>query len=47
MKKSGHPKLSVRRVMRIQNEHWLDYDPVAVLVLLVGIGAVILVAFSF
>ena len=32
--------------MRVQSEHWLDYDPVAFLVLIVGIGAVTLLAFS-
>jgi hypothetical protein len=32
--------------MRVQSGHWLDYDPVALLVLVVGIGAVALIAFS-
>jgi hypothetical protein len=32
--------------MRVQSGHWLDYDPVTVLVLVVGIGAVALIAFS-
>ena len=30
----------------VQSRHWLDYDPVALLVLIVGIGAVALVALS-
>jgi hypothetical protein len=32
--------------MRVQSSHWLDYDPVTLLVLVVGIGAVALIAFS-
>jgi hypothetical protein len=32
--------------MRIQNRYWLDYDPVALVVLLVGIGMVELLALS-
>ena len=30
--------------MHIQGRHWLDYDPVAVAVLVVGIGVVELLA---
>jgi hypothetical protein len=33
--------------MRKQNRYWLDYDPVALVVLLVGIGMVELLALSF
>jgi hypothetical protein len=33
-------------VMRVQSRHWLDYDPVAVAVLIIGIGIVALLAFS-
>jgi hypothetical protein len=32
--------------MRVQSEHWLEYDHVALLVLIVGIGAVALLALS-
>ena len=32
--------------MSVQTRHWLDYDPVAFLVLVVGIGAVALLALS-
>jgi hypothetical protein len=32
--------------MRIHSGHWLDYDPITLLVLFVGIGAVALVAFT-
>ena len=32
--------------MRVHSGHWLDYDPITLLVLLVGIGAVALVAFT-
>jgi hypothetical protein len=35
--------------MRIQGEggnHWLDYDPIALAVLVIGIGAVMLLALS-
>jgi hypothetical protein len=31
--------------MRVHSGHWLDYDPITLLVLLVGIGAVAVVAF--
>jgi hypothetical protein len=34
------------KVMRVQSGHWLDYDPVALVVLIVGIGAVALLALS-
>lgn len=33
-------------VMRVQSSHWLDYDPVALVILVVGIGAVALLALS-
>jgi hypothetical protein len=36
----------VRCVMRVQSGHWLDYDPVALVVLVLGIGAVALLALS-
>jgi len=32
--------------MSVQSRHWLDYDPVAVVVLLVGMSAVALLALS-
>ena len=32
--------------MRVQSGAWFDYDPIALLVLVVGIGAVALVAFT-
>ncbi len=32
--------------MTVQTRHWLDYDPIALLVLVVGIGAVALLALS-
>lgn len=32
--------------MRVHSEHWFDYDPLTLLVLLAGIGAVALVAFT-
>jgi hypothetical protein len=32
--------------MTVQTRHWLDYDPIALLVLVVGIGAVALLAVS-
>jgi hypothetical protein len=32
--------------MRVHSGHWLDYDPITLLVLLFGIGAVALVAFT-
>jgi hypothetical protein len=35
-----------RCVMSVQSRHWLDYDPVALLILVVGIGAVALLALS-
>jgi len=35
-----------RCVMRVQSGHWLDYDPVALVILVVGIGAVALLALS-
>jgi hypothetical protein len=35
-----------RRVMSVQSRHWLDYDPVALVVLLVGMSAVALLALS-
>jgi hypothetical protein len=36
----------VRFVMRVQSGHWLDYDPIALVVLVIGIGAVALLALS-
>ena len=38
--------LRARRVMSVQSRHWLDYDPVALVVLLVGMSAVALLALS-
>jgi hypothetical protein len=32
--------------MGVQSGHWLDYDPIALVVLVLGIGAVALLAFS-
>jgi hypothetical protein len=32
--------------MRVQSGHWLDYDPVALAVLVIGIGIIALLAFS-
>ena len=32
--------------MRVYGGHWLDYDPVAPVILVVGIGAVVLLALS-
>jgi hypothetical protein len=32
--------------MRVQSKHWLDYDPVALAVLVIGIGIVALLALS-
>ena len=32
--------------MRVLSGHWLDYDPVAFVVLVLGIGAVALLALS-
>jgi hypothetical protein len=32
--------------MQIQRRHWLDYDPVALAVLVVGLGLIELVALS-
>jgi len=29
--------------MSVQSRHWLDYDPVALVILVVGIGAVIMI----
>jgi len=33
-----------RRIVYIQRRHWLDYDPVALAVLAIGIGMVELLA---
>jgi hypothetical protein len=33
-----------RRVMYVQKRHWLDYDPVAIVVLVIGIGMIELLA---
>src|SRR5438105_2232457 len=44
--KSGtQVRFQVRRVMRVQGGQWLDYDPLALVVLVLGIGAVALIAF--
>jgi hypothetical protein len=32
--------------MRVQGRHWLDYDPIALAVLVIGIGIVALLALS-
>jgi hypothetical protein len=32
--------------MRVQGGHWLDHDPIAVAVLVIGIGVVMLLALS-
>jgi hypothetical protein len=32
--------------MNVQSRHWLDYDPVALMVLVVGMSAVALLALS-
>jgi hypothetical protein len=32
--------------MRAQGGHWLDYDPIALVVLVIGIGIVALLALS-
>lgn len=32
--------------MRVQKGHWLDYDPVALVALVLGFGAVALLALS-
>jgi endogenous inhibitor of DNA gyrase (YacG/DUF329 family) len=37
---------TARRVMNVQSRHWLDYDPVALVVLVVGMSAVALLALS-
>ena len=46
--KSGACELifQARRVMRAYSGHWLDYDPVALVILVGGIGAVVLLALS-
>jgi hypothetical protein len=36
----------VRSIMSVQSRHWLDYDPVALAVLLVGMSAVAFLALS-
>ena len=38
--------LSARSIMSVQSRHWLDYDPVALVVLLVGMSAVAFLALS-
>jgi hypothetical protein len=35
-----------RHIMRIHRRHWLDYDPVALVVLVVGLGLIELLALS-
>jgi hypothetical protein len=37
---------TARRVMNVRSRHWLDYDPVALVVLVVGMSAVALLALS-
>jgi hypothetical protein len=37
---------SARCIMSVQSRHWLDYDPVALVALLVGMSAVALLALS-
>jgi len=37
---------SARSIMSVQSRHWLDYDPVALVVLLVGMSAVAFLALS-
>ena len=32
--------------MRLQSRHWLEHDPIALVVLVVGLSAVSLLAFS-
>jgi hypothetical protein len=32
--------------MRVQGGHWLDYDPIALAALIIGIGVVTLLALS-
>ncbi len=34
----------LKRIMYIQRRHWLDYDPVALAVLVIGIGMIELLA---
>jgi hypothetical protein len=45
---NGSPEFvsQVRRVMRVQSGQWLDYDPLALVVLVLGIGAVAIIAFT-
>ena len=41
----GGPQLEERgRLMYIQRRHWLEYDPVALAVLVIGIGIIELLA---
>jgi hypothetical protein len=35
-----------RRVLHTQRRHWLDYDPVALAVLVIGIGMIELLAWG-
>jgi hypothetical protein len=35
-----------RHIMHVQRRHWLDYDPVALAVLVIGIGMIELLALS-
>ena len=37
---------SARSIMSVQSRHWLEYDPVALVVLLVGMSAVAFLALS-
>ena len=38
--KGGARMSVVRTVSQLQKRHWLDYDPVAVAVLVIGIGMI-------
>src|SRR5262245_32061261 len=40
----GGPQLEEGRLMYIQRRHWLEYDPVALAVLVIGIGIIELLA---
>jgi hypothetical protein len=37
---------SANRQVRVQSRHWLDYDPLALVVLVLGIGGVAIIAFT-
>jgi hypothetical protein len=40
----GKRLIADERIMYIQRRHWLDYDPVALAVLVIGIGMIELLA---